>query len=228
MKKLLLSLLISFFSFQGIAQDPDPELFQTWYLYELFYQDPGEFWETYLIEPPISPYITISETLDFQGEGACNSFNGSYEWTSEFGMMATSFNATTDDCGFSIHNTFEDDYFGFMGEWWYYDISEDGDGLRLSIYQPLDPYAVFKNYPLSTSDFYLNKIKIYPNPVQDVLNISAEDLNIESIKIFSLQGTLIKEVSVQDSLYVGELSAGMYFLKITSEGKTTIKKFIKS
>lgn len=227
MKKLLLIFIVCCSTLQSIAQDPDPELFQTWYLYELFYQDPGEFWETYLIEPPISPYITISETLDFQGEGACNSFNGSYEWTSEFGMMATSFNATTDDCGFSIHNAFEDDYFGFMGEWWYYDISEDGDGLRLSIYQPLDPYAVFKNYPLSSPDFYLNKIKIYPIPAQDVLYVETQGQLIDIVKIYSLQGTLIKEASHVEEVDVSKLPTGMYFVQLSIEGKTVTKKFIK-
>ncbi len=31
MRKSILILLISFFSFQGFAQEPDPELFRTWY-----------------------------------------------------------------------------------------------------------------------------------------------------------------------------------------------------
>ncbi|MFT5103535.1 MAG: hypothetical protein ACI86C_001191 [Candidatus Latescibacterota bacterium] len=41
MKKLLLILLIGGTTFQGFGQDPDPDLFQTWYLVSYSY-DQGD------------------------------------------------------------------------------------------------------------------------------------------------------------------------------------------
>lgn len=69
-------------------------------------------------------------------------------------------------------------------------------------------------------------ISIYPNPVQNVLNIKTLD-QIMSMKIYSLQGFLIKETS-NTSISLSELPAGLYFAQINVGGNTVTKKFIKS
>ena len=66
---------------------------------------------------------------------------------------------------------------------------------------------------------------LYPNPAQDVLYIESYE-QIETIKIYSLQGRLVKEVS-STSLDVSQLNTGLYFVQINFEGKTITKKFIK-
>jgi len=68
-------------------------------------------------------------------------------------------------------------------------------------------------------------ISIYPNPTQDILNIESQQ-QIETVKIYSLQGQLIKESS-KSSLDVSQLTAGLYFVQVTIEGKIITKKFIK-
>ncbi len=228
MKKSLLILLISFFSFQSFAQDPDPELFRTWYLYFIQASDVKVEYNVSEINPVIHPFITISENLNFNGEGACNTFNGNYEHLGTNYLEAITFNNTANDCENQVHNSFEGDYFGFMQSGFWYSISQDSDGLTLRLDHLLMGYAIFKDYPLSTSDFTINDIVIYPNPVSDQLFITSENTVIETISIYTLTGKNVLEViNETNSIDVSSFSKGVYFIEISSATGKSIKKFIK-
>lgn len=69
-------------------------------------------------------------------------------------------------------------------------------------------------------------VMVYPNPVTDILNIEA-DMEIKTVKIYSLQGQLIKE-NLRSSIDVSQLSAGLYFVQVISDGIIFTKKFIKN
>ena len=66
---------------------------------------------------------------------------------------------------------------------------------------------------------------IYPNPVQDILNIEPQ-LPLETVEIYNLQGQLISESS-KSRVDVSQLNAGLYFLQVIIDGKKATKKFIK-
>ena len=73
-------------------------------------------------------------------------------------------------------------------------------------------------------------VQIYPNPVNDLLHINAEDALIEEIQVFTITGQLV--LSIKDTLDKIDLSQtpnGIYFLKLRgSEGETIItQKVIK-
>jgi len=83
----------------------------------------------------------------------------------------------------------------------------------------------------------LAKIKVYPNPAQDHLNISLpKQTNIQGIFIYDLQGRMITKVSAESAqtntgyrLNTGNLSAGIYLVQIRQDnGNTAQVKFIKS
>ena len=80
---------------------------------------------------------------------------------------------------------------------------------------------------LNIPDVVDNKITIYPNPVKNTLHIDGL-LNV-NYTIYDTQGRLIKasEEINQEGIAVSSLSNGMYLIKITSEGKSSTKKFIK-
>lgn len=226
MKKTLLIVFITFFSFQGFAQDPDPELFRTWYLYYV-YMDFDEPYNISEISPPIHPFITISEDLSFTGEGACNNFNGVFN-ISPYEINAISFNNTNDDCDIQSHNSFENDYFGFISEWFLYTINQESDGLTLYLDTPLMSGLTFKEFPLSITDNNHFKVKIYPNPTSNTLYISSENTVIETISIYSITGKKVfKSTNESNSIDVSSLSKGMYFIEISSANGKSVKKFIK-
>jgi PKD repeat protein len=73
-------------------------------------------------------------------------------------------------------------------------------------------------------------ISIYPNPVNDIVNIKLNQLKINAIKITSIIGTQIDANlnKSNNSIDVSHLNAGTYFLSITTDSeKVIVKRFIK-
>ena len=72
-------------------------------------------------------------------------------------------------------------------------------------------------------------IDMYPNPVSDVLTISAKT-KIKSVEIYDVQGRIIQTSIVNNtnvSLHIAHLTNGVYFFKIKTEKGIDVKKVIK-
>lgn len=85
---------------------------------------------------------------------------------------------------------------------------------------------------LSVSEFEPDtSIKIFPNPVKDVLNISASCV-IKNYSLYDLQGRLIQSNATSGQqevkLDMARQSRGVYFIKITSEKGVNVEKLIKN
>lgn len=82
---------------------------------------------------------------------------------------------------------------------------------------------------LGVNELAMENISIYPNPAQDILNITnAENANIQ---IFDMLGRLIiskQDISLNEQLNVSGLTVGAYFIKISKDGNTATKKFVVS
>ena len=73
-----------------------------------------------------------------------------------------------------------------------------------------------------------NTVKIYPNPVQDKLNITAGH-TINSIELYDLQGRLLQTVltnGTEAGIDLGGRAAGVYFVKVTTERGVKVEKVI--
>jgi hypothetical protein len=68
---------------------------------------------------------------------------------------------------------------------------------------------------------------IYPNPATDVLNVSGVE-GVTSLVINDINGRTIKTVNNASSINVSDLTAGVYFVNITSENGNVTKKFMKN
>lgn len=85
---------------------------------------------------------------------------------------------------------------------------------------------------LSRQDFeFSNYFRLYPNPVNSVLNIVAKEVvEISSINIYNTLGQLVLVVPNAQNVKtvdVSILSSGNYFIKINSDKGTSNTKFIK-
>lgn len=90
-----------------------------------------------------------------------------------------------------------------------------------------DITSLYNNNTLSSQDFSQNnlEVKLYPNPVNDVLNIETV-LEIKSIEICNIQGQKVLE-SNQKQINVSNLASGMYMVKIQDvENNSVTKKVI--
>ncbi len=83
---------------------------------------------------------------------------------------------------------------------------------------------------LSNTEFSQKDISVYPNPVNDLLNIKSE-VALEKLEIFNINGKLIFEKQLNQQLDVVSnlsfLSSGIYFLKLEGEKSSIIKRIIK-
>jgi len=74
-------------------------------------------------------------------------------------------------------------------------------------------------------------VDVYPNPVQDLLNINIEGTEQEvTVSIFSVSGQLIRQEILYQSnnqLNLSELNGGLYFIKVEGTGLSVYQKIIK-
>ncbi|OXA98914.1 DUF7619 domain-containing protein [Flavobacterium pectinovorum] len=85
---------------------------------------------------------------------------------------------------------------------------------------------------LGTQDFeFSNYFTLYPNPVKDVLNITAtQSIEIQSLAIYDILGQLVIAVPNAKSVSnidVSKLRTGNYFVKVKSDKGSSSMKFIK-
>ena len=91
-------------------------------------------------------------------------------------------------------------------------------------------YSFSSNCVLSVDDFkYLNSLSIYPNPIQDNLNIeNPKQIYIDKVDIFNMTGKKVKSFSSFDNpINVESLEQGIYFIKVMSENRTKTFKVMK-
>lgn len=82
---------------------------------------------------------------------------------------------------------------------------------------------------LQRDQFEDASIAVHPNPVKDRLTVSAAD-KITSIQLYDLQGRLIETALQSEKKVIFDLtknSAGLYFVKISTEKGTKTQKIIK-
>lgn len=229
MKNILLSISI-LFSINCFSQQPNPDLFQTWYLYRIDASDSGPT-PAYIIseiDPAITPTLTFMEDLTFNGVAACNTFNGNLSLLNSSEINTEQYSFTTDDCGVQIHTNFENEYNEFIQTMRAYSISQVNNGLELYIDTMIFGYATFRNFQLNIAAQELQHIEIYPNPTSSLLHLKSQNTQIFEIEIFNALGQSIKRFKNNfDTLNISELPNGMYILKLYTDLGIINKKIVK-
>jgi len=212
------------------SQDPNPELFQTWYLISVQNTDLSTPIKVAGIVPAVTPTLTISSDNNFNGQGACNTFFGSFTFSNVFpgSIKTTLFYPTLSICSPQIHNSFESSYFEFLKSAIQYQITPLGQGLVLKMFTPLFGDAIFQNYPLKTIDFDSEQIAIYPNPTSSNIFLNLKPFVVSKIQVINSIGQNVKTINNDfESINISDLSPGIYILKISTELGTINKKIIK-
>ena len=86
---------------------------------------------------------------------------------------------------------------------------------------------------LSSTNFDISELSVFPNPAKNQLTIKSTRTNISfnNISIVNVTGNTVlklKDYSVNNTIDVSSLSSGVYLLKIEVEGSSVIKKFVKN
>jgi len=133
---------------------------------------------------------------------------------------------------FSLTPNFElDSTFYFWGgtnnqTFYSYTLPTDGGDDTLSIYDPTGEDWIVTGMENIVSD---NKITIYPNPVKQILNITSENTNIKTIRIFNIYGqeVIFTNRDFYNGINVETLSKGIYVIEIKTDVQVRTYKFIK-
>ena len=83
---------------------------------------------------------------------------------------------------------------------------------------------------MDVSEFSVNQISVYPNPVKDILYLET-NINLKKYKFFNLYGQVVLEGDLgysQETLSITGVSKGIYMLELlTDQGEIINKKIIK-
>lgn len=221
----------------------DTQLFDnTWYLQKIVLENGNE----YVPIPNVDvPYIALTfneETPYYFETTICNSFVAelNYDTTVSFTIIHSEESLLI--CEPEENYSFEGIQVGFFSEGgdhledpFLYDISINGNEKTLIITNSRDDIAIYGDQILSTGLYEHTPFSIYPNPVNNTLNIQSENnyLSNASIQVFDISGKLvwfkvIDLVKSNNELNVSHLKSGLYFLTIKNKNgiKQTLK-FIK-
>jgi hypothetical protein len=89
------------------------------------------------------------------------------------------------------------------------------------------------NGTLSSQNFELQNVVVYPNPSKGIFNISLGNLQPETIEVYDVMGKLIMKknaISVtnfQTSIDLSAVAQGIYFIKISANGQNSVKRIVK-
>lgn len=95
----------------------------------------------------------------------------------------------------------------------------------------IDTFSVDR--PLGTSDFFAKNFTVFPNPANDILNITAKNnTEIKGIQITDLNGRVVKKMNQQTQaevqINVADLTAGAYFISVETNDGNATSKFLKN
>tara|TARA_R100000935_G_scaffold8302_7_gene17417 strand:- start:49616 stop:50314 length:699 start_codon:yes stop_codon:yes gene_type:complete len=232
MKSLLFFLTFLCTTHIGFSQDPDPDLFQTWYLTSLQASDAKDLYIVADISPAINPTLTIMEDLSFSGEGACNSFTGLYEVLPPDNFLdVIDFDSTQDTCEVMVHDAFENNYFGFMNELntHPYFIEDDGDGQKLILNNFIFGRAEFSNTQLSIPEFKDNQFEIFPNPANNILFVKSKTNTLQKFELFTITGQKVDlHITSTEFIDISAVKSGIYLLKIHTDDGIFFQKILKN
>lgn len=234
MKKLYTLILLATLNL-SFAQDP--QIFNTsWYLHNVIVNGVDNI--------PPNPNMNISFlTPTNLYADACNSLFGSVVFennTTHF--SGSNYGITLNICQDADAAIYQETYFSVFldgvdsGSPWTsyftYSISETEGVKTLIINSAFNKQAVYKTVTLSNQQLNKESFSFYPNPSEDFIEINLNTYltNNTTLEIYNETGIIHKteKLSVpQARIDTKDLASGIYFLKISNQNGTTVKKLIK-
>jgi len=107
----------------------------------------------------------------------------------------------------------------------------DNDTYNDVIAATADGLVWYKNLTyLNTTDHLQNKILVYPNPVNNILQLTTNDIAIEQLKMYDIMGKQVLQINKLNNKQINltTLQTGMYLLHIYTLDGILIKKVVKN
>jgi hypothetical protein len=184
----------------------------------------------------ISPQITLAaseNTVSFWAK----SCDATYA-AEEFQVFVST--STTAVANFVALSAVEMTLFGVYNEYTYDLSAYNGQAVYIAIRCVsadqfgfmVDDFSVTTN-ALGVNESLANKFSTYPNPVDNVINVSNNyNVVLTDVNITDINGRIVKTLNVNNlsevQMNVSDLNSGVYFMNINTDSGKVVKKFIKS
>lgn len=234
MKNNYFLMLFVLFTLKSFSQDP--VLFDhTWYLEKVVIDNEEIFAVSNTEVNHVELFFDSPEGYDFH-TSVCNDFIGDLEYSGVESFTFEFYYQTLIECDLYDSAVFEMTYFNFFSSTadkdFIYDISTVGNDYFLMITNDDGNQAFYGNQPTMSSETFMEwNFSLFPNPVQNTLNIHLNTTEKGHIILYTMNGTLLHNQvleSFDTAIDVKGLSKGAYFLVIEGEnGTKQVKKFLK-
>ena len=156
----------------------------------------GTFTITNSSETALTPSGTVTHTLAGTA-GSNNSKSWSVDWTAPSSLPA-------DITFYAAVNAANDDG------------GNSGDIIYTTNLQA-------KIAPVGISNSSQSELKLYPNPASSEIHFSSQ---VEQVRIMDMNGKVLMSGSEIETMDVNQLNAGVYFVQLESEGKSSLQKLM--
>ncbi len=230
-KTVFLCILCVSYNAHAVQNDPNVVLDTEWFLHSLNID--GEE-----IIPPINEEVQFINLFFDQGNpeeeppflitSVCNEIISTSGVSSDELLIIAENPSPLIDCQLQENIDFDALYFDFLATTtlFPYELLIEGENLQLTLIAPNGDQAVYRNEVLAIEESIPVIFTIYPNPVQDFLYINTPDILRQEVSVYNSLGKEVKKVSSQDFIDVKGLSKGIYFIIITSDQGSAVKKII--
>ncbi|CAM3751000.1 T9SS type A sorting domain-containing protein [Flavobacterium gelidilacus] len=97
----------------------------------------------------------------------------------------------------------------------------------------VDDFKVTTTAVASTQSFFANNFSIYPNPANNVLNLSVKNgLSVNEITMVDINGRTVKTINnafdSEMEINVSDLTSGVYMLNVKTDEGVATSKFVKN
>ena len=69
------------------------------------------------------------------------------------------------------------------------------------------------------------RVALYPNPTTELLMIDGDDVQL--VEVYDLGGRIVMRSEQAKRLYLGQLSAGVYYVRVVCKQGVTVNKVVK-
>ena len=110
------------------------------------------------------------------------------------------------------------------------DPSDNGNGPAFGLWVALAAGGELVELPVATGldEAAINFVNIYPNPVIDAFRIDGNQAQIQTVEVMDMTGrTVLTPIPNGNTIAVGELATGSYFIRVTTAEGILSSKFIK-
>ncbi|RRA96724.1 lamin tail domain-containing protein [Paenimyroides viscosum] len=147
--------------------------------------------------------VTDANVIDFIGTGSANM----YEGTAAVPVLSNTTAAFRNSDGCT-------------------DTNDNAADFTVAAPAPRNSQSPINICAASVKENNIEGLNIFPNPADDVLNITSNSTADKNVQLFDLTGKKVLDVTTVSTVNVSSLKAGIYVAKINEAGKTATRKVI--